>query len=137
MSETQCALLHTRSGIQAIRLHTARGFVQRLRGWIGHHWPATVCPVGLLIPDCRSVHTSFMNCPLDIIYLADWPDQGRERFRVTQARRLSRWRWSCGRDWTEKSEQGARVWITRHVLELPAGSIQAWSIRPGDTLILS
>lgn len=59
---------------------------------------------GLFLADCARVHTCFMKCPIDVLYLG--PD-----LQVLDAETLAPWR------------MGKKVRRARHVLELPAGRL--------------
>jgi len=73
---------------------------------------------GLLLPDCRSVHTCFMRFPIDLVYLS--PDN--KVVRIVPA--LKPWRFSvCG---------GARS-----VLEVPAGWAEQKGLKEGDTVLFA
>ena len=70
---------------------------------------------GLWIVPCESVHTFFMKFPIDLVYL-----DRKKRVRKTRAGVVP-WRMSAC--------------LTAHsVLELPAGTIEKTSTRPGDQL---
>jgi uncharacterized membrane protein (UPF0127 family) len=111
------AVLRTQGGTHALRLRVARGFFTRLRGLM---FAAPLAQsTGLLITRCTSVHTCFMRYALDLVYLA-------ANGEVTQCvSGVKPWRWSI-------STRGRG---TRHVLELPAGSIAGLGIRTGDRLL--
>jgi uncharacterized membrane protein (UPF0127 family) len=111
------AVLRTQGGAHALRLRVARGFFSRLRGLMfSAPLPDST---GLLITRCTSVHTCFMRYALDLVYLA-------ANGEVTQCvSGVKPWRWSI-------STRGRG---TRHVLELPAGSIAGLGIRTGDRLL--
>ena len=59
---------------------------------------------GLFLADCARVHTCFMKCPIDVLYLG--PD-----LQVLDAETLAPWR------------MGKKVRGACHVLELPAGRL--------------
>lgn len=74
---------------------------------------------GLIIDPCNSIHTFFMQFPIDVIF-ADAED------RVVQVlKNMGPWRLS---------------WIyfrAQKVIELPAGTLTRVPVSPGDQLILS
>ena len=138
----QAATLHTHRGPQALRLQTANRAWSRLCGLIGSH-PLEHAPVpqGLLITRCPSVHSFFLRYTLDIVYAAtdtDFDDHrgGGEgtRFVVTHTATLKPWRVSVGRRWQRVQQNGSQVLHSAHALELPAGSVVALGIAPGDRL---
>ena len=45
----------------------AKSYFSRLRGWIATNGGGIF--QGILIPNCRSIHTFFMRYPIDVIYL--------------------------------------------------------------------
>ncbi len=70
---------------------------------------------GMMIERSASVHTFFMRFPLDLIFLD-------ETFAVVKViHRLRPWRFAAAR--------GAR-----HVVELPAGTLESVPVEPGDRL---
>lgn len=75
-------------------------------------------PQALVFRRCRSIHTCFMRYAIDVVYLDP-------HARITKlAHRLGPWRMSAGPSGTADT------------LELPAGSIQALSLKAGDALEL-
>lgn len=138
----QHATLHTPSGPQALRLHTARHLWRRFSGLMGRRALATVpVPQGFLITRCPSVHGFFLRQTLDIVYVAD--DQfahpahsgsHRKAFVVTHTATLKPWRVSVGKRWLHIHQQGSHWLRSAHALELPEGSVKAMGIAPGDRL---
>jgi uncharacterized membrane protein (UPF0127 family) len=136
MMFTQTGALHTQLGTQPLRLRWARGVWSRFRGLMLTR-PLKRMPEaqGLLITRCPSVHGFFMLYSLDIVYLASEEDRfGKQAFSVTHTARLFPWTVSFGRSHTVHSAGGALKKRSAHALELPAGSIRALGIQPGDTL---
>jgi uncharacterized membrane protein (UPF0127 family) len=134
--------LHTGLGPNRLHVAVARRFTARLRGVIAaSNWPqrfASDQPVGLLLPACTSVHGCFVRHPLDLLYLdghahvasqagAHWSAQ------VVHTGRLLPWSVHAGR---VSAVHQALGWRCRHVLELPAGAIDHYQVRPGDVLEL-
>jgi uncharacterized membrane protein (UPF0127 family) len=92
-------------------LMLAQTYWQRLRGLLGR--PVLAPGVGLLIAPCASVHTFFMGCRIDVVYLSC--DNVVQKL-VPQ---LKPWRVSAAR--------GAS-----YVVELAAGQAAALKIQVGD-----
>lgn len=88
-------------------------FSKRLWGLMGKD----VCTDGdgLFFADCARVHTCFMKCPIDVLYLG--PD-----LQVLDAETLVPWR------------MGKKVRGARHVLELPAGRLDGVDL---DTVVVT
>ncbi|MCL6450254.1 MAG: DUF192 domain-containing protein [Acetobacteraceae bacterium] len=107
----------TRGTVLGDRIRPALGFFSRLRGLM---FGAALAPgQGLYLAPCRQVHTLFMRCPLDLLYL---DAEGRV---VGAVAGLGPWR------------AGPYVRQARGVLELFAGTIQATGTRPGDIVELA
>jgi uncharacterized membrane protein (UPF0127 family) len=70
---------------------------------------------GLLIPDCRIVHTFFMRFPIDLVYLDG------ENCVVRIVRKVQPWGFSA-------------CWQAQSVLEMPAEWAAKSSLRTGDRL---
>jgi uncharacterized membrane protein (UPF0127 family) len=107
------AMLHTASGDHPLAIRIADRFLARFCGLMlaaplvqGH---------GLLLTRCASVHSAFMRQTIDVIYL------DRHGCVIRCVAGLRPWRASAG-------------WRAAHVLELAAGSIARYGIRPGDRL---
>ena len=111
------ARLHVLGGSHPVRIKVADSFSTRLRGLLFRP-PLRRDPLteGLLLTACSSVHTLFMRYPIDLAYLD--PHGVVVRCVV----HLAPWRGSFG----------GRA--AAHVLELPAGSIDQWHLRPGHRL---
>ena len=73
---------------------------------------------GLLLPDCRSVHTCFMRFPIDLIYLS----ADNQVVRIVAG--LKSWRVSVCTE-------------ARSVLETPAGWAQDRGLKEGDTVLFA
>jgi hypothetical protein len=67
---------------------------------------------GLFIPDCSSIHTWFMQFPIDVVFF----DANMAVCRVAPG--LRPWRLAIG-------------WGARHIVELPAGGAAAAGLTPG------
>lgn len=95
-------LLSVDEGDSGEYIPVADTFSKRLWGLMGKD----VCTDGdgLFLADCARVHTCFMKCPIDVLYLG--PD-----LQVLDAETLVPWR------------MGKKVRGARHVLELPAGRL--------------
>ena len=118
-------LLQTRTGRHPLNVRVARTFFSRffglmLRGRLG-------VGRGLLLMRCPSVHTAFMRFAIDVLYL---DDSGVIRKCVSN---LKPWRCSLGPARQVKDDRTARGII--HTLELDAGSIARFGVRPGDRLV--
>lgn len=48
-------------------IYTAKNFISRLVGLIGRS--GLLYNEGLLIPNCRQVHTAFMRFPIDVVFI--------------------------------------------------------------------
>jgi uncharacterized protein len=77
----ELARLELPSGATCL-LHVAEMFTARLLGLAGMVEPPEH---GLLIPRCRSVHTSGMRFSIDVVFLG-WPPCGAGRVRVLDVR---------------------------------------------------
>jgi len=99
-----------------IEVRLANTFLARLAGLM---FRARLRPEeGLLLSPCRSVHTSFMRFPIDVVFL----DHDFQVVGVVEG--LPPWRLAGG------------FAGTHHVLELGAGRVQSLAIRRGDYLCL-
>lgn len=141
MQFNESATLHTAHGPQALRVKTARGFWGRFRGlMLAAPLSAAPSAQGLLIPRCPSVHGFFMRYALDVVYLSSdrsSPQTTRSStsYRVTHIDHLKPWRFSMGKRWHPPVGSGqSQPLRSQHALELPAGSIAALGIAPGDRL---
>lgn len=115
---TRDAVLHTATGEYSLRVRVAGTFLARLRGLM--FAPPLPAGEGLLLMRCASVHTGFMRCPIDLVYL-------QSNGVVTRCvASLQPWRLSGG-----VSAAGTRG---RHTLELAEGSVSRFGVRPGDRL---
>jgi uncharacterized membrane protein (UPF0127 family) len=106
----------TRQTVLATRMELADSAPKRNRGLLGR---GSLAPgEGLWIVPCESIHTFFMQFPIDLVYL------DRER-RIKKLRsEVPPWRIS--------------VCLTAHsILELPAGTICSTQTQAGDTLEFS
>src|ERR1035441_5840327 len=102
----------TRQTVLATRMELADSAPKRNRGLLGR---GSLAPgEGLWIVPCESIHTFFMQFPIDLVYL------DRER-RIKKLRsEVPPWRIS--------------VCLTAHsILELPAGTICSTQTQAGDT----
>lgn len=94
----------------------AKTYWQRLRGLLGR--PVLAPRTGLLIAPCASVHTFFMRCSIDVVYL------GSDHAVQKLVPQLKPWRISAAR--------GAS-----YVVELAAGQAAALKIQVGDVCVYS
>lgn len=115
---TSDAVLHTALGRLVLRVCVADRFFARFRGLMLA--PPLPAGKGLLLMRCASVHTAFMRCAIDVVYLE------ASGVVVRCVPRLKPWRASAG-----GAAAGMR---SRHALELAAGSIDRLGVRPGDRL---
>lgn len=105
-----------RSTVLASRLQVADSGPKRNKGLLGRKGLAS--GEGLWIVPCESVHTFFMQFPIDLVYL----DRKNRIKKVRNA--VGPWRLSAC--------------LSAHsVLELPAGTIRATQTQPGDSLEFS
>ncbi|OFZ19718.1 MAG: hypothetical protein A2X94_16825 [Bdellovibrionales bacterium GWB1_55_8] len=104
----------------------AERFLDRLRGLIGRTLLAS--GEGMLFPRCNDVHMWFMRIPIDIVFLTELPGiEGSRKFKVCSVREQAMpWRLLPLRDGRAE-----------HTLELPAGTVRAQSIHPGDELCIA
>jgi uncharacterized membrane protein (UPF0127 family) len=115
-------ILHTDTGAHTLNLKLAATFMMRFKGlMLSAPLQSDQC---LLITRCSSVHTAFMRCAIDVIYL---DKTGRVLKCVPD---LKPWRGSFGN--IGKEEHGSAR--AAHTLELAAGTIARLNIRPGDWL---
>lgn len=134
----ESATLHTAQGAHALSVKTARGFWSGFRGlMLARPLSMSPKPQALLLLRCPSVHGFFMRCALDVVYLGG-SGQGPGRYVVTHVARLKPWGVSMGKRWILTTETNGRasasVVRSQHALEMPAGSIDALGIAPGDRL---
>lgn len=109
-------LLNTRTGeTLARRIELATTRRERRRGLLGRHR----LPPGfaLVLRPCAAIHTAFMRCAIDVIFL------DREWRAVRIARDLRPWR----------IRMALRA---RSVVELPAGALDGIDVAHGDRLAL-
>ena len=93
-----------------VEVERFEGVWDRTRGLIGR--PAPAPGPGVLIRDCRQVHTFFMRYSIDVVHL----DRAGMALRVLT---LAPWR------------VGPWIWRSRSVLELSAGEASRLGIVPG------
>lgn len=96
------------------KVRVARGFGDRL---VGLMFRRQLDPEeGLIFEKCTSIHTCFMRCRIDAVFV----DEG--------------WRIS---DWRENLGPWRFVWgrHSRHVVEMSAGSITRLGLRKGQALL--
>jgi uncharacterized membrane protein (UPF0127 family) len=106
----------TRQTVLATRMELANSGPKRNKGLLGRNHLAP--GEGLWIVPCESVHTFFMQFPIDLIYL----DREKRIRKLRSA--VPPWRMS--------------VCLTAHsILELPAGTIRNSQTQRGDTLEFS
>ena len=69
----------------------------------------------MMIERCGSIHTFFMRFPIDVVFVDS------ELVVRKVADKIGPWRfsWACG---------------ARHAIELPAGTLKALHVAPGDAL---
>ncbi|RFP78363.1 DUF192 domain-containing protein [Hydrogenophaga sp. SNF1] len=115
---TRDAVLHTATGEYSLRVRVADTFLSRLRGLM--FAPPLPANEALLLMRCASVHTGFMRCPVDVLYL----EASGVVARCVAG--LRPWHLSLGGFMAE-----ARG---RHTLELAEGSIHRFGVRRGDRL---
>jgi uncharacterized membrane protein (UPF0127 family) len=103
----------TRGTVLATRLEVADTGPKRNKGLLGRKELAA--GEGLWIVPCESVHTFFMQFPIDLVYLD-------RKHRIKKLRgSVPAWRLSAC--------------LSAHsILELPAGTIRSTETQPGDTL---
>lgn len=94
----------------------AATFRQRLLGLLGRRELRR--GEGLVLSPCRSVHTMFMNFPIDILFLD-------ESGRVVTALGT-----------VEPYRRSPAVRRARFVVELPAGTVADTGTKPGDRLLM-
>ena len=107
-------LVHVQSGqVLADRLSFARTPRERMRGLLGRS--GLPRGAGMMIERCASIHTFFMRFPIDVVFVDS------ELVVRKVAGRIGPWRltWACG---------------ARHAIELPAGTLKALHVAPGDAL---
>jgi uncharacterized membrane protein (UPF0127 family) len=103
----------TRGTVLASRLEVADSGAKRNKGLLGRKCLAA--GEGLWIIPCESVHTFFMQFPIDLVYL-----DRQNRIKKTR---------DCVPPWR------LSVCLSAHsILELPAGTIRSTLTQPGDTL---
>ncbi|MFC3374635.1 OmpA family protein [Rugamonas sp. CCM 8940] len=118
------ASLLSRSGVHHLDVRRAATFGARLRGLMLR--PPLAPDAGLLLADCPGVHTAFMRCAIDLLYL------DRHGVVLKCVADLRPWRASDSR--AGRDAAGRRHRRAAHTLELAAGSIARWQLAPGDRL---
>lgn len=108
----------TRNNILSRKPYFATGLWDRTRGMIGRDF-AKFAFDSMVFPRCNAIHTFFMNCALDVLFL------DRENTVVFLTEHLKPW-CPCVR----RSDACT-------VVELPAGAIAETHIALGDKLDLS
>lgn len=103
----------TRGTLLAIRLEAAHTGPSRRKGLLGRK--GLESGGGLWITACESVHTFFMQFPIDLVYL----DRNHSVKKVRSG--VGPWRMSA-------------CLSAKSVLELPAGTIRETLTEPGDAL---
>jgi len=91
----------------------ATSFLDRLVGLIGK---AELIDESLWIKNCNSIHTCFMRFPIDVVFM----DQ--QGIIKSYREKVQPWRFI------------APDWSVADTLELPAGTIRKFNIKPGDQL---
>jgi len=106
----------TRNTVLASRLEVADSGAKRSKGLLGRKGLAP--GEGLWIVPCESVHTFFMQFPIDLVYLD-------RKHRVRKVRsNVPPWRMSAC--------------LSAHsIIELPAGTIRKTQTKPGDVVEFS
>lgn len=118
------ATLLTASGAHALRVRRADDFLSRFCGLMLR---APLAPdAGLLLADCPSVHTAFMRCSIDVVYL------DAHGVVLKCVPRLRPW-WGSFSD-AGCDANGARHRRAAHTLEMVAGSIARLNIVAGSRL---
>ncbi len=104
----------------------AESFFDRLQGLIGKRELAP--GEAMLFPRCNDIHMWFMTIPIDVVFLTRAAsDEGEERFVVSSVR-------EGVRPWKLLPVMDLRASVT---LEMAAGSVAKFDIRPGDPLCTS
>ena len=91
----------------------AKSLLSRMKGLMGSK--ALPFGKGLFIPDCRQVHTFFMNYTIDVVFLDS-------KNRILKIQTISPWKISS---WVRKA---------KNVLELPKGFAKKTNLKTGDVL---
>lgn len=108
-------IINTSRGVAlADQCELARSFLARGRGLMGR--PSLAVGAGMLIDPCSSVHTFFMQFPIDVIFL--------DRRHVVVGLQAA----------MPPNRPYAGAWRARATLELPAGVIAATGTQIGDQI---
>jgi uncharacterized membrane protein (UPF0127 family) len=106
-------------------LEKANSYWSRLKGLIGRK--EFLRGEGLLFDRCNSVHMWMMSIPIDVVFLkTDAASNGSRWIISTVHSRLKPWKVFPVADWNAED-----------VLELPAGTVEALSLRKGDELCIA
>jgi len=106
------------------RLETADTYWSRLKGLIGRTEFSR--GEGLLFPRCNSVHMWMMSIPIDVVFLeADQSGNARKWTVGKVFPQLKPWKLMPVSDFSSQD-----------VLELPSGTIEAFSLKKGDVLCI-
>ena len=114
MGEAMRVVNETRGTVLVSNGRVASNSLTRLRGLIGSK--PLESGQGLLIVGCKSVHTHFMGFAIDVLYM------DRDKRVAGMDRDLTPWR------------LGHTFAGSRHVIELPAGTLEASGTQAGDAL---
>ena len=113
----RCTAINLRTGeVLGDKVLIATTFLQRLRGLLGRKH--LLSGEGLFIPHCSSIHTFFMQFPIDVVFL----NREREVTKLIEA--LAPFRTALG-------PRG-----THAVLELQSGTLESVGCEEGDTIFL-
>jgi uncharacterized protein len=107
----------TRDTVVAERCRVAESMVQRIFGL--HLLPQLERGEGLLLPGATTIDTTFMSYPIDLVFVNR---SGRVTRTVPD---LPAWRMVL------------RTFGGRDCIELPAGTVAASGIQPGDELVFT
>lgn len=112
----RAAILSSDAGVIAPRCVIRRGPIGRAVGLLGR--ASLSDGEAMLIARCRAIHTLGMRFAIDAVFV------DRRLEVVETISNLAPWR------------SPPRVGAARHVIEMPAGSIDRWGIAIGDRLVL-
>jgi uncharacterized protein len=101
------------ANVTALTVTSACGFLARARGLIGR--PPLLAGEALWIAPCSALHTAFMRCAIDAVFVS------RAGLVKRVCTNLKPWRMAC-------------CWGSEGVLELKAGEALRLQLRPGQRL---
>ncbi len=125
-SKVICVQLLKNQNLIADKCVMAERFFERLKGLIGRS--SLEAGEGMFFPRCNNIHMMFMRFPIDVVFLSPVEAQKTDSVFLVSSFRENIAPWSIIPVFDLKA---------RDVLELPAGSIERFSICQGDRVCIN